>query len=37
MTNYQTSLAVKSILAQLVNSIFIPIMANYSLNNNIYG
>lgn len=36
MTNYQTSLAIKSILAQLANSILIPIMANYFIKKNLY-
>jgi hypothetical protein len=37
-TNHQTSLAIKSILAQLVNSILIPIIANYFIKNqNIYS
>lgn len=33
---YQTSLAFKSILASLVNSILIPIVANRFIKNNIY-
>ncbi len=37
MTNYQTSLAIKSIIAQLANSIFVPIVANYFVKDNIYG
>jgi hypothetical protein len=37
MTNYQTSLAIKSIFAQIVNSVFIPIIACYFIKSNIYG
>jgi hypothetical protein len=29
VTNYQISVALKSILAQLINSIFIPVICNY--------
>lgn len=36
MTNYQISLAIKTVLAQLINSIFIPIMAGYFIKQNIY-
>ena len=36
MTNYQISMSLKSILAQLINSIFIPIIANYFIKDNIY-
>lgn len=36
MTNFQTSLAIKSIVAQLANCVFIPMMANYFIKNNIY-
>jgi hypothetical protein len=32
-THYQTSLALKAIAAQLLNSILIPIVVNLSLNN----
>jgi uncharacterized membrane protein len=35
-TRYQTSLALKSIIAQLINSILIPIMTNKFIKNNIY-
>lgn len=38
MSNYQKSLAVKSIIAQLINSILIPMMANYYIKGqNIFG
>jgi hypothetical protein len=37
MTNYQISLAIKSVFAQLINSIFIPIIAGYFIKQNIYG
>ena len=33
---YQTSLAIKSVVAQLVNSIIIPIFANYFIKSNLY-
>ncbi len=33
---YQTSLALKSVLASLVNSILIPIVANKFIKNNLY-
>jgi len=37
MNNFQISLTIKSILAQLVNSIFIPIIVNYYIKDqNIY-
>lgn len=37
-TYHQTSLAIKSVTAQLINSIFVPIMSNYFIkNNNLYG
>ena len=36
MTNYQISLAIKTVLAQLINSIFIPITAGYFIKQNIY-
>lgn len=36
MTNYQISLHIKTVFAQLVNSIFIPIIANYFIKQNIY-
>jgi hypothetical protein len=37
MTNYQTSLAIKSIVAQALNTIFVPFMAAYFIKKNIYG
>lgn len=37
LTKYQTSLAVKSILAALINSILIPIIVNYYIKVDIYG
>lgn len=37
MTNYQISLHIKTVLAQLINCIFIPVMANYFIKQNIYG
>jgi hypothetical protein len=33
---YQTSLAIKSVLAQLINSIVVPMFANYFIKSNIY-
>jgi hypothetical protein len=36
MTNYQTSMGLKSVVAQLVNCIFIPICTNYFIKQNIY-
>ena len=36
MTNYQISMSLKSIVAQLVNCVFIPIIANYFIKDNIY-
>ncbi len=36
MTNYQISLAIKTVLAQIINSIFIPIVADYFIKKNIY-
>jgi len=36
MTNYQISLAIKTVFAQLINSIFIPIIAGYFIKQNIY-
>ncbi len=36
MTNYQASLVVKSVAAQLANSIIVPIMANVFIKDNIY-
>lgn len=38
MNNYQISIAIKSIIAQSMNSIFVPIMVNYYIKNqNIFG
>jgi hypothetical protein len=37
MTNYQTSLAIKSIIAQILNTIFVPFVAAYFIKKNIYG
>ena len=38
MNNFQISIAIKSVLAQLVNSIFVPVMTNYYIKNqNIFG
>lgn len=37
MTNYQISLHIKTVFAQLINSIFIPITVNYFIKQNIYG
>ena len=37
-TNHQTSLAIKSVSAQLINSIFVPIMSNWFIKGeNLYG
>jgi ABC-type glycerol-3-phosphate transport system permease component len=36
-TKYQTSLALKSIFAALINSILIPMMVNYYIKEDIYG
>jgi hypothetical protein len=36
ISNYQTSLAIKSIVAQLINSILIPIIVNSFIKDNIY-
>ena len=36
-TKHQTSLAMKSILAQLINSILIPIVVAYYIKKNLYG
>jgi hypothetical protein len=36
MTNYQISLTLKTVLAQIINSIFIPIVADYFIKQNIY-
>lgn len=36
-TKYQTSLAVKSIFASLINSILIPIIVNYYIKTDIYS
>ncbi len=36
-TNYQASYALKAISAQLINSIIIPMMANYFIKSNVYG
>lgn len=36
MTNYQISLTIKTVLAQIINSIFIPIVADYFIKKNIY-
>ena len=35
-TKHQTSLAIKSVLALLINSILIPIIANYYIKHNVY-
>jgi hypothetical protein len=37
MTNYQTSLAIKSIAAQVLNTIFVPFVAAYFIKKNVYG
>lgn len=38
MNNYQISISVKSIIAQSLNSIFVPIMVNYYIKDeNIFG
>lgn len=37
ITKYQTSLALKSIFAALVNSILIPMIVNYYIKEDIYG
>lgn len=38
MNNYQISIAIKSIIAQSLNSIFVPIMVNYYIKDgNIFG
>lgn len=37
LTKYQTSLAIKSILAALINSILIPIIVNFYIKVDIYG
>ena len=36
-TNHQTSLAVKSILAQMINTILIPLLTAYYIKKNIYS
>ena len=35
-TYHQTSLAIKSILAQMVNTILIPVITAYKIKNNVY-
>lgn len=41
MNNYQISIAIKSVVVQLINSIAVPILVNYYIknvdNNNFYG
>ena len=37
MTNLQMSLAIKTIIAQLINCIFVPIAANRFIKKNIYN
>ena len=38
MNNYQISIAIKSVIVQLINSIVVPITVNYYLKgNNIFG
>lgn len=38
MNNFQISIAIKSVIAQLVNSIFVPVMTSYYIkNNDIFG
>lgn len=38
MNNYQISIAIKSIIAQSLNSILVPIMVNYYIKDgNIFG
>lgn len=37
MTNHQISVHIKTVLAQLINSIFIPIIVNYFIKENIYA
>ena len=38
MNNYQISIAIKSVIAQSLNSIFVPIMVNYYIKDqNIFG
>ena len=38
MNNFQISIAIKSVLAQLVNSIFVPLMTNYYIkSHDIFG
>lgn len=37
MTKYQTSLAIKSIIAALINSILIPMIVNFYIKVDIYG
>ena len=34
--HYQISIAIKSVLAQLVNSIIVPLIVNYNIKENIY-
>ena len=36
-TKYQTSLAIKSIFASLINSILIPMIVNYYIKEDMYG
>lgn len=36
-TKYQTSLALKSIFAGLINSILIPVIVNYYIKEDVYG
>jgi hypothetical protein len=37
MNNYQISIAVKSVIVQLINSIAVPVLVNYYLKSNIFG
>ena len=36
-TNFQASLAIKAILAQMINSILIPVIVAYYVKQNVYG
>ena len=37
MNNFQISIAIKSVIAQLINSIFVPVMVNYYVKDDIFG
>ncbi len=37
MNNFQISIAIKSVIAQVVNSIFVPVIVNYYVKDEIFG